>query len=111
MTRNTIMGRIVAVKENQVSIKLDLISIGNPLFDFSGSVTRPKIMNSKKCLLLPTMLKMVLESCKDQILFRCSRRHYLNIMEELGNDTFTAWRRRGSFLFNEPFITDENISD
>lgn len=46
MARNVILGRIAAVGKCQISIELYLISIENPLFDFSGSVVFPTIINS-----------------------------------------------------------------
>ncbi|KAG2233241.1 hypothetical protein INT48_001690 [Thamnidium elegans] len=113
MTRNTILGRTVAVKENQVSIKLDLISIGNPLFDFSGSVTRPKIMNSNAMFLTSDDIKNgIREFMKNNFSFDAQEDTILNIMKELGNDTFTDMEDEdeASYLM-KPFITDENISE
>lgn len=51
LKRNTILGRILPVSGNRALIKLDLIVVGNPLFDFSGSVRFPKIMNSNSLIL------------------------------------------------------------
>ncbi|KAG2235844.1 hypothetical protein INT48_003956 [Thamnidium elegans] len=116
MTRNTILGRIVAVKENQVSIKLDLISIGKPLFDFSGSVTRPKIMNSNAMSLTSDDVKNgIREFIKIKFSFNAQEDTILNIMKELGNDTFTRMvsneDKDEAFYIMKPFITDENISE
>ncbi|KAI8067200.1 hypothetical protein BDF21DRAFT_496137 [Thamnidium elegans] len=113
MTRNMIFGRIVTVEEDQVSIKLDLILIGNPLFDFSGSVTRPKIMNPKEMSLTSDDVKNgIRELVKIKFSFDAQEDTILNIMEELGNDTFTRMRdeEEASYLM-QPFITDENISE
>ncbi|KAI8067314.1 hypothetical protein BDF21DRAFT_112613 [Thamnidium elegans] len=114
MTRNTILSRIVAVKENQVSIKLDLILIGNPLFDFSGSITFPKIMNSNAMFLTSDDVKNgIREFIKIKFSFDAQEDTILNIMKELGNDTFTYNmddKDEASYLM-KPFITDENISE
>ncbi|KAG2232454.1 hypothetical protein INT48_005171 [Thamnidium elegans] len=113
MTRNTILGRIVAVEENQVSIKLDLISIGNPLFDFSGSVTRPKIMNSNAMSLTSDDVKNgIREFIKTELSFDAQESTIQNIMEDLGNDTFTYNMKDEDedFYLMKPFITEENIS-
>ncbi|KAG2233260.1 hypothetical protein INT48_001709 [Thamnidium elegans] len=116
MMRNTILGRIVAVKEDKVSIKLDLISIGNPLFDFSGSVTRPKIINSNEMSLTSDDVKNgIREFIKIKFSFDAQEDTILNIMKELGNDTFTDMvsnkdKDEASYLM-KPFITDENISE
>ncbi|KAI8047151.1 hypothetical protein BDF21DRAFT_405172 [Thamnidium elegans] len=89
-TRNTILGRIVAVEENQVLIKLDLMLIGNPLFDFSDSVTRLKIMNSNAILLTSDDVKDgIREFIKIKFSFDAQESTILNIMKELGNRTFT----------------------
>ncbi|KAG2234213.1 hypothetical protein INT48_001932 [Thamnidium elegans] len=115
MTRNTILGRIVAVKENQVSIKLDLTLIGNPLFDFSGSVTRPKIMNSNAVSLTSDDVKNgIREFIKIKFSFDAQERTILKIMKELGNRTFTynmvsnQDKEEASYLM-KPFVTDRNI--
>ncbi|KAI8067297.1 hypothetical protein BDF21DRAFT_454688 [Thamnidium elegans] len=112
MTRNTILGRIVAVEENQVSIKLDLILIGNPLFDFSGSVTRPKIMNSNAVSLTSDDVKNgIREFIKIKFSFDAQERTILKIMKELGNRTFTynmQDKEEASYLM-KPFVTDRNI--
>ncbi|KAI8047204.1 hypothetical protein BDF21DRAFT_211027 [Thamnidium elegans] len=112
-TRNKFLGRIVAVEENQISIKLDLISTGNPLFDFSGSVTRPKIMNSNAMSLTSDDVKNgIREFIKIKFSFDAQEDTILNIMKELGNDTFTDMldEEEASYLM-QPFITDENISE
>ncbi|KAI8067207.1 hypothetical protein BDF21DRAFT_111132 [Thamnidium elegans] len=112
MTRNTILGRIVAVEENQVSIKLDLILIGNPLFDFSDSITRPKIMNSKEMSLTSDDVKNgIREFIKIKFSFDVQEDTILSIMKELGNNTFFSARdeEEASYLM-KPFITDKNIS-
>lgn len=44
--RNAVLGRIVATGDEQVLIKLYVISVGKPLFNFFGSVAFPKIMTS-----------------------------------------------------------------
>ncbi|KAI8047313.1 hypothetical protein BDF21DRAFT_457357 [Thamnidium elegans] len=113
MTRNTILDRIVAVEENQVSIKLYLILIGNPLFDFSGSVTRPKIMNSNEMFLTSDDVKNgIRKFIKIKFSFDVQEDTILSIMKELDNDTFTRMRDKeeASYLM-QPFITDENISE
>ncbi|KAI8047316.1 hypothetical protein BDF21DRAFT_209979 [Thamnidium elegans] len=113
MTHNTILGRIVTVEENQVSIKLDLILTGNPLFDFSGSVTRPKIMNSNAMSLTSDDVKNgIREFIKIKFSFDAQESTILNIMKALGNDTFTDMKDKdeASYLM-KPFITDENISE
>ncbi|KAG2228887.1 hypothetical protein INT48_007052 [Thamnidium elegans] len=113
MTRNTILGKIVAVEENQVSIKLYLTLIGNPLFDFSGSVTRPKIMNSNAMSLTSDDVKNgIREFIKIKFSFDAQESTILNIMKELGNRTFTYMNDEDevSYLM-KPFITDENISE
>ncbi|KAG2233237.1 hypothetical protein INT48_001686 [Thamnidium elegans] len=114
MTHNTILGRIVTVEENQVLIKLDLILIGNPLFDFSGSVTRPKIMNSNAMFLTSDDVKnSIREFIKIKFSFDAQESTILNIMKELGNDSFTYHMKdkdESSYLM-EPFITDKNISE
>ncbi|KAI8047276.1 hypothetical protein BDF21DRAFT_210705 [Thamnidium elegans] len=94
-TRNTILGRIVAVEENQVLIKLDLMLIGNPLFDFSDSVTRLKIMNSNAILLTSDDVKDgIREFIKIKFSFDAQESTILNIMKELGNRTFTDMTKR-----------------
>ncbi|KAG2232835.1 hypothetical protein INT48_005703 [Thamnidium elegans] len=116
MTRNTILGRIVAVEENQVSIKLDLISIENPLFDFSGSVMLPRIMNSNAMSLTSDDVKNgIREFIKIKFSFDAQEDTILNIMKELGNRAFTRVvsnkdEEEASYLM-KPFITDENISE
>ncbi|KAG2229453.1 hypothetical protein INT48_007840 [Thamnidium elegans] len=116
MTHNTILGRIVTVEENQVSIKLDLILTGNPLFDFSGSVTRPKIMNSNAMSLTSDDVKNgIREFIKIKFSFDAQESTILNIMKALGNDTFTDMasnkdKDEASYLM-KPFITDENITE
>ncbi|KAG2233263.1 hypothetical protein INT48_001712 [Thamnidium elegans] len=116
MIRNTILGRIVAVEENQVSIRLDLILTGNPLFDFSGSVTRPKIMNSKETSLTSDDVKNgIREFIKIKFSFNAQESTILNIMKALGNYTFISAvsnrdEEEASYLM-QPFITDENISE
>ncbi|KAG2233261.1 hypothetical protein INT48_001710 [Thamnidium elegans] len=116
MTRNTILDRIVAVEENQVSIKLYLILIGNPLFDFSGSVTRPKIMNSNEMFLTSDDVKNgIRKFIKIKFSFDVQEDTILSIMKELDNDTFTRMvsnrdKEEASYLM-QPFITDENISE
>ncbi|KAI8047196.1 hypothetical protein BDF21DRAFT_210873 [Thamnidium elegans] len=113
MTRNAILGRIVAVEENQVSIKLYLILIGNPLFDFSGSVTHSKIMNSNAMFLTSDDVKNgIREFIKIKFSFDPQESTIQNIMKELGNDTFTDMEdaEEASYLMR-PFITDENISE
>ncbi|KAG2233245.1 hypothetical protein INT48_001694 [Thamnidium elegans] len=109
MTRNTILGRIVAVEKDQVSIKLDLISIGNPLFDFSDSVTRLKIMNSNAMSLTSDDVKnSIRELIKIKFSFDAQESTIVNIMEELDNETFTGLE--ASYLMKS-FIADENISE
>ncbi|KAG2234828.1 hypothetical protein INT48_006745 [Thamnidium elegans] len=113
MMRNTILGRIVAVKENQVSIRLYLISIGNPLFDFSGSLTRLKIMNSNEMFLTSDDIKnSIAEFIKINFSFDAQEITILNIMKELGNRTFTSMEDEDevSYLM-KPFVTDKNISE
>ncbi|KAI8067256.1 hypothetical protein BDF21DRAFT_112035 [Thamnidium elegans] len=113
MTRNTILGRIVAVEENQVSIKLDLILTGNPLFDFSGSVTRPKIMNSNAMSLTSDDVKNgIREFIKIKFSFDAREDTIRNIMRALGNRTFIFIKdeEEASYLMKY-FITDENISE
>ncbi|KAG2233262.1 hypothetical protein INT48_001711 [Thamnidium elegans] len=113
MRRNTILGRIVAVEKNQVSIKLYLISLGNPLFDFSGSVTRPKIMNSNAMSLTSDDVKNgIREFIKIKFSFDAQEDTILNIMKELGNNTFTNMEdeEEASYL-TKPFIKEENISE
>ncbi|KAI8047198.1 hypothetical protein BDF21DRAFT_210911 [Thamnidium elegans] len=113
MRRNTVIGRIVAKKGDQVSIKLDLILTGNPLFDFSGSVTRPKIINSKEMSLTSDDVKNgIREFIKIKFSFNAQEDTILNIMKELGNRTFTRMKdeEEASYLM-KPFITDENISE
>lgn len=46
VTCNGIVGRIVPVEKSKVSIVLDSIFVGNPLFDFSSSLVFPKIASS-----------------------------------------------------------------
>ncbi|KAI8047202.1 hypothetical protein BDF21DRAFT_457392 [Thamnidium elegans] len=113
MIRNTILGRIVAVEKNQVSIKLDLISIGKPLFDFSGSVTFPKILNSNEMSLTSDDVKNgIREFIKIKFSFNAQESIILNIMKALGNRTFTLLKDEdeASYLM-KPFITDKNISE
>ncbi|KAI8067283.1 hypothetical protein BDF21DRAFT_454676 [Thamnidium elegans] len=116
MSRNTILGRIVAVEENQVSIKLDLILIGNPLFDLSGSVTRPKIINSNAIILTSDDVKNgIREFINIKFSFNAQEWTILNIMKKLGNRTFTDivsnQEEEEVFYLMETFITDENISE
>ncbi|KAG2233240.1 hypothetical protein INT48_001689 [Thamnidium elegans] len=116
ITRNTILGRIVAVEEDQVSIKLDLISIGNPLFDFSGSVSFPKIMNSNAMFLASDDVKNgIREFIKIKFSFNAQESTILNIMKALDNYTFISAvsnkdEEEASHLM-QPFITDKNISE
>ncbi|KAG2235836.1 hypothetical protein INT48_003948 [Thamnidium elegans] len=113
MTRNTILGRIVAVEEDQVSIKLDLILIGNPLFDFSGSVTRPKIINSNAIILTSDDVKNgIREFINIKFSFNAQESTIINIMKELGNRNFTRMddEEEASHLM-KPFITNKNISE
>ncbi|KAI8047260.1 hypothetical protein BDF21DRAFT_210505 [Thamnidium elegans] len=84
MMRNTILGRIGAVKEDKVSIKLYLILIGNPLFAFSGSVMFPKIMNSNAMSLTSDNVKnSIREFIKIKFSFDAQEDTILNIMKEL----------------------------
>ncbi|KAG2236214.1 hypothetical protein INT48_008574 [Thamnidium elegans] len=113
MTRNSIIGRIVAVEENQVLIKLDLISIGNPIFDFSGSVMSLKIMDSNAMSLTSDDVKNgIREIIKIKSPFDAQESTILNIMKELGKDTFTDMKDEdeASYLMNS-FITEESISE
>ncbi|KAG2235812.1 hypothetical protein INT48_003924 [Thamnidium elegans] len=113
VTRNTVIGRIVPVEENQVSIKLDLILSGNPLFGFSGSVTRLKVMNSNAMSLTSDDVKNgIREFIKTKFSFNAQEDTILNIMKELDNHTFTYMKdeEEASYLM-KPFITDENISE
>ncbi|KAG2235835.1 hypothetical protein INT48_003947 [Thamnidium elegans] len=113
ITSNTILSRIVAVGENHVSIKLYLISIGNPLFDFSGSISFPKIMNSNTMSLTSDNVKNgIREFIKIKFSFDAQEDTILNIMKALGNDTFTYMDvgEEASYLM-KPFITEKNISE
>ncbi|KAI9252707.1 hypothetical protein EDC94DRAFT_620445 [Helicostylum pulchrum] len=113
VSRNGIVGRIVSVKKNKVLVKLDLIFIGNPLFNFSNSLVFPKIVSFNSLSLTTSDIKSsIREFIKTRFLFDAQEETIVNIMEELDSNFYKnmAERDEASYLMI-PFITDRNISE
>ncbi|GAA5797323.1 hypothetical protein HPULCUR_002704 [Helicostylum pulchrum] len=86
---NAIFSRIIMVNENRVLIKLDLVSIKNPLFDFSGSLLFSKTMASVSMSLTSNDVKNCIgDFIKIKFSFDAQEKSIQNIMEKLCNDIF-----------------------
>ncbi|GAA5801115.1 hypothetical protein HPULCUR_006557 [Helicostylum pulchrum] len=85
--RYVILGRIVMVEESKVSIRLDLISTGNPLFDFPNSLLSPKIVASNSLSLTTNDIKNgIREFIKIKFSFDAQEETVQRIMEEMKDD-------------------------
>ncbi|GAA5808513.1 hypothetical protein MFLAVUS_001904 [Mucor flavus] len=108
LSRNTIIGVIGLVEENKVSIKLDSILIGNPLFDFSKSLLFPKLMASYSSFLTTDDVKNgIKEFMKIKFSFNAQEETIQNIMEATDHESS---RKLDEYL-EKPFITDKSISE
>ncbi|GAA5808421.1 hypothetical protein MFLAVUS_001812 [Mucor flavus] len=99
---------IDAVEESKVSIKLDLILIGNPIFDLSYPLLFPKLLSSKLSFLTANDVKNgIREFIKTKFSFDAQEETIKNVMEEI---SYCA-----SYEINEnlkkPFITDKSVSE
>ncbi|KAI9273825.1 hypothetical protein EDC94DRAFT_592883, partial [Helicostylum pulchrum] len=98
LSRNTIIGRIIVVEENKVLIRLNLILIGNPLFDFSNSLLFPKLVASNSSFLTTNDVK--------------NEETIQNIIEEIPTGSFFEIINEDKISYSEePFITDKSISE
>ncbi|GAA5798473.1 hypothetical protein HPULCUR_003877 [Helicostylum pulchrum] len=113
LARNTIIGRIVVVEESKMSIKLDSILIGNPLFNFSNSLLFPKLVASNSSFLTTNDVKNgIREFIKINFSFDAQEETIRNIMEEVHVDSFEkiTHKDKASYL-EKHFITDKSISE
>ncbi|KAI9274060.1 hypothetical protein EDC94DRAFT_672982 [Helicostylum pulchrum] len=97
LARNTIIDRISLVKESKMSIKLDSILTGNPLFDFSNSLLFPKPVASNSSFLTTNDVK------DEETIRNIMEEIHLDILEKIEDED------KASYL-EKPFITDESIS-
>ncbi|GAA5798352.1 hypothetical protein HPULCUR_003754 [Helicostylum pulchrum] len=113
LSRNTIIGVITIVEESKVSIKLDSILIGNPLFDFSNSLLFPKLMASNSSFLTTNDVKNgIREFIKIKFSFDAQEETIQNIMEEINHDgEYEILEEHKAVYLERPFITDESISE
>ncbi|GAA5798687.1 hypothetical protein HPULCUR_004092 [Helicostylum pulchrum] len=89
LSRNTIIDRIIVVEENKVLIKLNLILIGNPLFDFSSSLLFPKLVASNSSFLTTNDVKNgIKEFIKIKFSFDAQEETIQNIIEEIPTGSF-----------------------
>ncbi|GAA5807513.1 hypothetical protein MFLAVUS_000876 [Mucor flavus] len=111
LTRNTIICRTAIVEESKVLMDLYLIFIGYPLFNFSNSLSFPKLMASDSLLLTTNDVKNgIREFIKIKFSFDAQEETIKNIMEELSNYIVQADEDKASYL-EMLFITDKSISE
>ncbi|KAI9258417.1 hypothetical protein EDC94DRAFT_613720 [Helicostylum pulchrum] len=113
LSRNTITGVITIVEESKVSIKLDSLLIGNPLFDFSNSLLFPKLVASNSSFLTTNDVKNgIREFIKIKFSFDAQEETIQNIMEEINHDgEYEILEEHKAVYLERPFITDESISE
>ncbi|GAA5808475.1 hypothetical protein MFLAVUS_001866 [Mucor flavus] len=108
LSHNAIMGVIDVVEEGKVSIVLNSILIGNPLFDFSNSLLFPKPMASNSSFLTANDVKNgIRDFIKTKFSFNAQEETIQNIMKAAYHEDF----QESDEYLKEPFITDKSISE
>ncbi|KAI8087299.1 hypothetical protein BDF21DRAFT_226510 [Thamnidium elegans] len=106
--KNTIVCRLSPIEENEILIKLDLVSTVNPLFDFSDAVRYPKVVRSNS-------LSLTIDNITDGIKAFIETEIPFNIQEEIiqiiknvssANILSDMDEKDKAILLKQPLITD-----
>ncbi|KAI9273930.1 hypothetical protein EDC94DRAFT_113843 [Helicostylum pulchrum] len=109
LSRNSIIGVIDVVEESKVSIKLNSILTGNPIFDFSNSLLFPKLVASNSTFLTNNDVKNgIKEFIKIKFSFDAQEETIQNIMEEITPDSDCETEDENKVSYMEEISSDSD---